>query len=615
MDGWCAESDSLPFVRPIRAGRVSPESRNKKSHHYVNDRLSGEFFHNLTSLRRCDQLCDVVLEACGNSETGAESEHGPPIVIAAHRVVLAATSPYFRAMFTCQMLESVTDRIVLKEIDGGTLSILVDYMYSGRLDIDENNVQSLLTTASILQLACVRDACSRFLLEQLDVSNCLGIATFAHLHNCTQLAHAAQVFTQQHFRPAFFSRDLIASEEMLTMEEDHFFQLIDDDRLTTKAFLFLFLLCTPVSPLPQRRCRCGIAMAGDLVYAIGGFNGSARVRSVDIYDPRRYSVSSAGNQCRIWEYVGEMQEWSLQMISFLFALGGDDGASNLSSVECIELEESSSQWNILQVNMLKERISVIMYKILYFRESVYLEGGVQFITSRILLVDLLTERIPINNVAGILVYRAHQYVLMLLLFYFIFLLTLYYRVLSSFQESFILRLYRERKRGGIVKAFSDVPTALSAFGQLQRLVDRLYVKRVRLIPRFDVDVKTTLNKTPPAISELIVDVPPRLRRIHSTLAELLKVCIRELKQCSTIGKQTIQEEDTVNLAVYGITQLERQLLEKRSFLSEKQSRLIFDLSLLRELLQIAEDMDPATLLNRINVLRKDKEVDFGYSSF
>ena len=43
-----------------------------------------------------------------------------------------------------------------------------------------------------------------------------------------------------------------------------------------------------------------------------------------------------------------------------------------------------------------------------FREAVYLEGGVQFITSRILLVDLLTDRVPVKNIAGILVYRAHQ---------------------------------------------------------------------------------------------------------------------------------------------------------------------------------------------------------------
>ncbi|VDM75386.1 unnamed protein product [Strongylus vulgaris] len=182
------------------------------------------------------------------------------------------------------------------------------------------------------------------------------------------------------------------------------------------------------------------------------------------------------------------------------------------------------------------------------REAVYLEGEVQFITSRIILVDLLTDSVPVKNIAGILVYRAHQ-------------------VLSSFQESFILQLYRERKPGGFVKAFTDIPTSICALGQLQRVVDRLYIRRVRLIPRFDTDVKITLEKCPPAMTEMIVDLPATLRRVHTTFVELLKVCVRELKQClqsrSRLGFSAVLEEDTVNVAVYRPSLLERQLGERR----------------------------------------------------
>ena len=46
----------------------------------------------------------------------------------------------------------------------------------------------------------------------------------------------------------------------------------------------------------------------------------------------------------------------------------------------------------------------------YHRESVYLRGGVLFVTSRILVVDMLTKRLPIHLVTGIVVYRAHKYV-------------------------------------------------------------------------------------------------------------------------------------------------------------------------------------------------------------
>lgn len=36
--------------------------------------------------------------------------------------------------------------------------------------------------------------------------------------------------------------------------------------------------------LPTRRCRAGVAALGGKVYAVGGFNGTLRVRSVDVYD-------------------------------------------------------------------------------------------------------------------------------------------------------------------------------------------------------------------------------------------------------------------------------------------------------------------------------------------
>lgn len=52
-------------------------------------------------LRSTGSLVDVTLEAEGRG-------------IAAHKVVLAATVPYFRAMFTADMLETDLDRIQIQ---------------------------------------------------------------------------------------------------------------------------------------------------------------------------------------------------------------------------------------------------------------------------------------------------------------------------------------------------------------------------------------------------------------------------------------------------------------------------------------------------------------------
>nr|KAG5698301.1 hypothetical protein BaRGS_017003 [Batillaria attramentaria] len=42
------------------------------------------------------------------------------------------------------------------------------------------------------------------------------------------------------------------------------------------------------------------------------------------------------------------------------------------------------------------------------RQRSYSEGGVQFITSRILVVDMLTDRVPVDKVTGMLVYKANK---------------------------------------------------------------------------------------------------------------------------------------------------------------------------------------------------------------
>jgi DNA excision repair protein ERCC-4 len=65
------------------------------------------------------------------------------------------------------------------------------------------------------------------------------------------------------------------------------------------------------------------------------------------------------------------------------------------------------------------------------RVETYLKGGCFFVTSRILVVDMLTDRVPFDLVSGILVYNAH-------------------RVIDSCQETFILRMFRQKNKVNVV---------------------------------------------------------------------------------------------------------------------------------------------------------------------
>ena len=68
-----------------------------------------------------------------------------------------------------------------------------------QVDVTEENVQSLLPAANLLQLTDVRDACCEFLQSQLHPTNCLGIRAFADLHGCLELLASTESYIERHF--------------------------------------------------------------------------------------------------------------------------------------------------------------------------------------------------------------------------------------------------------------------------------------------------------------------------------------------------------------------------------------------------------------------------------
>lgn len=154
-------------------------SHNSKRHYH-------DAFVAMSRMRQRGLLCDIVLHVAAKE-------------IRAHKVVLASCSPYFHAMFTNEMSESRQTHVTLHDIDPQALDQLVQFAYTAEIVVGEGNVQTLLPAASLLQLNGVRDACCKFLLSQLDPSNCLGIRGFADTHSCSDLLKAAHRYVLQHF--------------------------------------------------------------------------------------------------------------------------------------------------------------------------------------------------------------------------------------------------------------------------------------------------------------------------------------------------------------------------------------------------------------------------------
>lgn len=73
-----------------------------------------------------------------------------------------------------------------------TLSLVLDYIYTGRVMLTEETVQNLLSAANLFQLLALREGCAEFMMSHVTVNNCIGVFFFARAHECEVLAAKAK---------------------------------------------------------------------------------------------------------------------------------------------------------------------------------------------------------------------------------------------------------------------------------------------------------------------------------------------------------------------------------------------------------------------------------------
>lgn len=167
-------------------------------------------------LFKTQKLTDVTL--CVNSE-----------FISCHRIVLAGASPYFCAMFTGAMRESDQSEIKLHGLSSMALRKLIDFAYTGKIQISERNVCELLMSASMLQINHVVQVCCTFLEKQLYPFNAIGIQNFAVTNNCVDLINSSQKFIDQNFN------EVVKHDEFLNLNSNQLLNLIKREELNVRT--------------------------------------------------------------------------------------------------------------------------------------------------------------------------------------------------------------------------------------------------------------------------------------------------------------------------------------------------------------------------------------------
>ncbi len=206
--------------------RLSPEIARTA------DRVAG-----LRRMQQAGELCDVTLcTECGSS-------------VSVHKAILAATSPYFRALFASDMAEKNQDRILLKEIDFDVLQFIVAFAYNDQAALPNDRVQALLFGADLFQILGIVEACCKFFTTQLKPSNCLGFAALADLHHCKWFQETCTEYALKHYE------EVVCTEEFLSLPCDQLKQIIsrDEIRVPSEETVYNSVLQWVYYDLPSRK--------------------------------------------------------------------------------------------------------------------------------------------------------------------------------------------------------------------------------------------------------------------------------------------------------------------------------------------------------------------------
>uniref|UniRef100_X1ZKS3 BTB domain-containing protein n=2 Tax=Capitella teleta TaxID=283909 RepID=X1ZKS3_CAPTE len=148
--------------------------------------------------------------------------------IPCHKVVLMAASPFFDTMFQSGLKEGAEQNIKLDFADSDIIKILVEFFYTGDIELTAENIKALVAGSEFLCCKHLRAHCEEYLVDTVDLSNCIDYYRYGQVFNLKLLIKTAFDFLLSKFRE--FKE--ISDFNILT--EDELVEVVSCDRLNAE---------------------------------------------------------------------------------------------------------------------------------------------------------------------------------------------------------------------------------------------------------------------------------------------------------------------------------------------------------------------------------------------
>ncbi|KHJ99431.1 kelch repeat protein [Oesophagostomum dentatum] len=239
-------------------------------------------------------------------------------------IVLAATIPYFRAMFAVDMLETTQHSISIPNLDRNALEKLVLFAYGYGLEVSADSVLPVMVAANFLLLEDISVKCSNFICDRLlEVSNVLRLEKLFLLMGRSSAVAKVERFVERNFVHVSSTEEFLefSLKKVLTILRRHSIQVTSEEEVfhaalrwiehdTQRRRLIKRVLSSVRLHLLDREFLVeivayhpiieGFASCRKLLYLVGGEYRSGRgTSSVYCYDIANKTLSKLPNMTKV----------------------------------------------------------------------------------------------------------------------------------------------------------------------------------------------------------------------------------------------------------------------------------------------------------------------------
>ncbi|XP_068684079.1 kelch-like protein 3 [Montipora foliosa] len=157
-----------------------------------------ELIYRLDALRRKESFFDVTVSVKDKE-------------FKAHRLVLAAASPFFLSLLVSDMREGKEQfiRIELEEATGSVMEEVLKYVYTGNVAVTKDTAHNLVAAADYLLLPGLKALACNCLEENITIENCIFNYYFADKYHCLELMEESCGFINANFSSVMKTEDFV----------------------------------------------------------------------------------------------------------------------------------------------------------------------------------------------------------------------------------------------------------------------------------------------------------------------------------------------------------------------------------------------------------------------